>query len=300
MALTLDHLATLPKRDKDYSISSFVQEQQRFSKQYLYEGQRVVQSWNYSEPISPPAASPKNDPLLGFGTPVLRARLDLVSTRVSRPNGTGHNKTTRGQESSKENERPSGHGAKLPDTDKQKEGSQKKYFSKAGKKRSKEYHLRSNSDNESVQRQLTTFIRIISYLHSLILGRADRRQRKKTKRDIMDPESSGDSDNEAKPSDTCKNRKQTKRQSKLRQEFALMHGFSSTNVGKNRLTVSRETPFRFKPIDRYFSSILVFETLVFFRKVKLPGKPMSFNLENVKDKIQVNLLPVTMTSELTP
>ena len=56
----------------------------------------------------------------------------------------------------------------------------------------------------------------------------------------MNPESPEDSDNEDKPSATCKVSKQAKRQSKLRQEFALMHGFSSTNVGKNRLTVSQE------------------------------------------------------------
>ena len=59
----------------------------------------------------------------------------------------------------------------------------------------------------------------------------------------MNPEILGDSDNEDKPSPTCKVGKQAKRQSKSRREFALMHGFSSTNVGKNRLTVSQETPF---------------------------------------------------------
>ena len=59
----------------------------------------------------------------------------------------------------------------------------------------------------------------------------------------MNPEVPGNSDNEDKPSAICKVSKQTKRQLKSRQEFALMHGFSSTNVGKNRLTVSQETPF---------------------------------------------------------
>ena len=62
----------------------------------------------------------------------------------------------------------------------------------------------------------------------------------------MSPEVSGDSDNEDKPSPTCKVRKQAKHRSKLHQEFALMHGFSSTNVGKNRLTVSQKDTFRFQ------------------------------------------------------
>ena len=59
----------------------------------------------------------------------------------------------------------------------------------------------------------------------------------------MNSEVPGDSDNNDKPLATCKVSKQAKRQSRSRQEFALMHGFSSTNVGKNRLTVSQETPF---------------------------------------------------------
>jgi hypothetical protein len=88
----------------------------------------------------------------------------------------------------------------------------------------------------------------------------------------MNPVFSGESDNEEKTLTTSKVRTQSKRQSKLRQEFALMHGFSSTNVGKNRLTVSQETPFDFKLFNRYHSSNSAVEILVFFRKVKLPGK----------------------------
>ena len=63
---------------------------------------------------------------------------------------------------------------------------------------------------------------------------------------MLNPVFSGDSDN---ASTTRKIRKQAKSRSKLRQEFALMHGFSSTNVGKNRLTVSKEIPSGSKLID---------------------------------------------------
>ena len=242
-ALTLDHLATLPKINKDHFLSSFTREQQHFLQQYLHEGQRVARSWNVSEltPIVNSPASPKNDSQLGFGTPVLRARLDLVSTRKGYRNGSIK---AGGQECSKENERPSGHGEKLPDAVernlKSKAEWQKKDVSKVDKIRAKE---RSDSDNELFQRQLATHIYINFHSHSWTLGRADRRQRKKIKRDIMNPEVLKDSDNEDKPSATCKVSKQAKRQSKSRREFALMHGFTSTNVGKNRLTVSQETLF---------------------------------------------------------
>jgi len=109
----------------------------------------------------------------------------------------------------------------------------------------------------------------------------------------MNPEMFGDSDNQDNPSATCK---KVKRQSKLRQEFALIHGFSSTNVGKNRLTVSQK-PFGPKLNNRYdHSSTPVVETLAFFRKVKLPEKQMSFKLENIKDKNQVGSLRAMITS----
>lgn len=110
----------------------------------------------------------------------------------------------------------------------------------------------------------------------------------------MNPEFSGDNDNEDKP--TCKVRKQAKRQLRLRQEFALMHGFSSTNVGKNRLTVSQETSFGSKLVKLYHSSNTVVEMLAFFRKVKLLGKRKSLKLQNKEDKNQVNFLCITMTS----
>ena len=170
--LTSDHLATLPKRNKDHFVSSFAREQQHFFRQYLHEGQRVVQSWDDSAPMSSsiinPPASPTNDPQLGFETPVLRARLDLVSTRRNYLKGpiNAADQTAGRQEYSKENERPSGHSAKSPDTAKHdfksKAGWQKK---NVNKKRSKEHN---SSDNELAKRQSATHICLHYYSHSQI------------------------------------------------------------------------------------------------------------------------------------
>jgi hypothetical protein len=167
--LTLDHLATLPKRNKHQFISSYTREQQHFLQQYIYEGQRVARSWDHSEPTSPLIVNPpENDPQLGFGTPVLRARLDILSTREGNCNGfikAGRNRTAGGQECSKENERPSGHSEKLPKLPaavehdlNSKAELQKKNVSKSDKKRAKERSLRSDSDSELVQRQLVILI----------------------------------------------------------------------------------------------------------------------------------------------
>ncbi|KAF8812371.1 hypothetical protein BYT27DRAFT_6416480 [Phlegmacium glaucopus] len=163
--LTLGHLATLPNRNKDHFILTFAQQQQHFFQHYLFEGQRATRSWDpesMSPPITNPQASPKNDLHLGFGTPVLKARLDLISTRTGCPNGPIKTDLNKGQGSSKENERPSGHSANLPDAAKHdlklKTERQKKNFSGAHKKRSKEHNLLSDSDNELVERQLVALI----------------------------------------------------------------------------------------------------------------------------------------------
>ena len=159
-SLTLDHLATLPKRNKDHFLSSFTREQQLFFHEYLHEGQRVARSWDGSRPMSPPITNAPVDPQLGFGTPVLSARLDLASTRRKGSINAGRNQSAGRQESSKENEKPSGHSAKakLLDTAKNhlnpKAGRQKK--SRDDKKGSKDYSSRSDSDNELVERQLAT------------------------------------------------------------------------------------------------------------------------------------------------
>lgn len=174
-ALTLGHLATLPKRNKDHFISTFTQEQRLFLQQYLYEGQRVARSWDNSRQMSPPIinppASPKNDPefQVGFGTPVLRARLDLISTRIGRPDGpTGRdrNQIAGGQEGSNGNETQPGRHANILDAAKQdfklNSESQKKNAGRADKRRLKEHNLPSDSDIELVERQLASPVSSLS------------------------------------------------------------------------------------------------------------------------------------------
>lgn len=156
-------LATLPTRNKNHFLSSFIQQQQHFLQQYINEGQRVARSWDVSKSVSPPA-SPKNNPQLGFGTPVLRARLDLVSTRIDCPINKDHGQTGGGQECLKKNERQLAHNVKSQHDLKSKER-QKKNISRTDKKRSKENSLLSDSEHETVQRQLATPISAYFFIH---------------------------------------------------------------------------------------------------------------------------------------
>lgn len=74
------------------------------------------------------------------------------------------------------------------------------------------------------------------------IGLAERRERRRAKKAIVDPKpdslASSASDNE---SDSKRKRKETKAKKTKRLNIpaglALMHGFSATNIGKNRLTV---------------------------------------------------------------
>lgn len=75
------------------------------------------------------------------------------------------------------------------------------------------------------------------FIYSSYVGLTERRERKRAKRSIIQPkEVSVDEDKAENP--ICKKKTSKKdKQSKIPAAFALMHGFTATNVGKNRLTV---------------------------------------------------------------
>ena len=68
----------------------------------------------------------------------------------------------------------------------------------------------------------------------IYIGLAERRQRKNAKKSIMKPQVKHGNDK------TPERGPKKKNESKAQAGFALMHGFSATNVGKNRLTVCLE------------------------------------------------------------
>jgi hypothetical protein len=70
-------------------------------------------------------------------------------------------------------------------------------------------------------------------------GLTERRERKRAKRAIVDPKELEDDENENSSPLPEKKTKKAKK-SKIPAGLALMHGFTATNVGKNRLTVSSD------------------------------------------------------------
>lgn len=84
MAMNEKHLSSLPKLNKDQFVTSFIKAQRAFSKQYLLEGKAFLSLWQESGVVEatadPPSASiqPRKEDY-GFGTPVLRARVQDVA-----------------------------------------------------------------------------------------------------------------------------------------------------------------------------------------------------------------------------
>ncbi|KDR83819.1 hypothetical protein GALMADRAFT_677314 [Galerina marginata CBS 339.88] len=239
LSLTSDHLQALPKRHIDQFLLAYVQNQRQFLKTYASErktGPTLCDRLRTDDLASLVNLSTSQD-ILVFGTPILRAR---VSTPYDAVTTKSHDTAKLQETFSKEPENRDqaepprkSHSDKLPTvTSKQslKFAESRKSNSKSlkapatGKERSSQSNKRTrnvdenhNSDDEQADRRL-----------------ADRRKRKRARKDTMKPQVP----NQEEQSDDREQSKKSKNQSKnVQAGFALMHGFSATNVGKNRLTL---------------------------------------------------------------
>ena len=88
------------------------------------------------------------------------------------------------------------------------------------------------------------------------IGLSERRHRKRVKRDIMKPPTSPEKENseENPPKVSRKMGKGPTTRTKVQTQagFALMHGLSATNVGKNRLTVCLDSIFDWRKLNPSF------------------------------------------------
>ncbi|KAJ7744515.1 hypothetical protein DFH07DRAFT_834592 [Mycena maculata] len=202
--LTTERLPTIPKLDKTLFISSYLQGQKAHAKSYAEQGRTLASSWHlHTTPKKPVAVH-----TLGFTTPVLTAR---VPRQASESQEGAKNKSSR---------RP-------PLADKEAKETQPTLKSKdnpekrAQKPLSKKRGVESDPDEDQIARLL------------------ERRERKRIKRAIVQPKEPSESDT-ASSNGKNKPKKKTKAKGKkttVPSGFALMHGFSATNVGKNRLTL---------------------------------------------------------------
>ncbi|KAI9466722.1 hypothetical protein BJY52DRAFT_1233914 [Lactarius psammicola] len=226
--LSASNLKFLITPDEKIRVEEFVASQARYAKARVNEGRAVRASWVISTPEKEKMRLHRDQPSAGFETPVLKPR--AAQTHVeSRPRPTSP---------------PRPKASPLPKRDKKVKAmsvfvetvspkQQKRQNDKSAERRlrapkssRKRCHPRSDTDEEHVARL------------------ADRRERKREKREIINPR-------EAKPSTTTRKERKgnatsgptSKKRQKVPAAFALMHGFSSASVGKSRLTV--EPPLNF-------------------------------------------------------
>ncbi|KII94802.1 hypothetical protein PLICRDRAFT_25529 [Plicaturopsis crispa FD-325 SS-3] len=237
---------TFAKIDKTQSIKLFVKGQQVHATTHAKEGCSIRESWDQTTPKKPKNADDIQATSIGFGTPILKARVArpvhqasentdpdsraddkrcYASSKSPVKTGSIHHTEPKAKPKQinaiidKESKQSLVHG--IPTT---------KTKPKASPKRK----LPADSDGERDARM------------------AERRERKRTKRAIVKPvvleDSNEESDGEPtekSPTPKGKGRRTKDRSRKGNKEnkpkvpagFALMHGFSATNVGKNRLTL---------------------------------------------------------------
>ncbi|KAI0069057.1 hypothetical protein BV25DRAFT_1817992 [Artomyces pyxidatus] len=219
---------TLANPAKNDRIQSFLDSQTRFTKAHALEGRAVAASWAVNTQERPklyPATS-------GFDTPVLKPRVSQVDVEaILKPKPKSKHEPillkrpsvpTKATDS--QPERPPKAPRALQHTLLEEKPSQPKTSLKTTRPMKKRL-LKSDTDEE----------------HALRL--ADRRERKRAKRTVTKAQDPASSDSEpdgkeAKKKKRTKNAKSKKDSaSKVPAGLALMHGFSSTNVGKNRLTI---------------------------------------------------------------
>ncbi|KAI9448330.1 hypothetical protein H4582DRAFT_80991 [Lactarius indigo] len=226
--LSAFNLESLNASDERNRVEEFVASQARYAKARANEGRAVRASWGISTPEKEKMRLHRDQPSAGFETPVLQPR--AAKTQVEphpRPTSPPRPKTSR---SPKRDKKVMGMSvfveAVSPKRQKRQNDKSAERKLRAQKSSRKRCHPRSDTDEEHVARL------------------ADRRERKREKRVIMNPR-------EDEPSTTTRKERKdnatsgptNKKKQKIPAGFALMHGFSSASVGKSRLTV--EPPLNF-------------------------------------------------------
>jgi hypothetical protein len=248
MKLSFDSVTAIPSANKADSIRSYVKSQQHNASAYTAEGKIFQASWkdHLALPADAQCALPLEEES-GFRTPTLIPR--TLKTKS-----------------------PSEINLEIIPADSEKAGKKNRASKKVAHDSHKsmdEKHLdrrvtasndavpvtnrvRAESvDGEREYRTWTLFSLTSIVFHSLYIGLAQRRARKRAKRDIINPDRKSteqihsainDTDREvlSRPSKGNKDKKGKK--AKLPAGLALLHGFSASNIGQKRLTVSLLSP----------------------------------------------------------
>ncbi|TFK43607.1 hypothetical protein BDQ12DRAFT_675262 [Crucibulum laeve] len=220
-----DHLRTIPKLDKQSFISTYVQTQKAFAKEHSVEGHSFATLWTNDNKPKPTTILPHDVKAAGceeyrdygFNTPVLKPRKMQKSNTVL----TESKELKKAIRETKQTQNT----VDVTITD-----------AKSNKSRTRQSHLPPKSTQKlkpSQKRAIAPELDANGHIDRL----AERRERKRIKRDIIKPKEISYVADKIDPDDENKKRKGKKGKLNVALGFALMHGFSASNVGKKRLTM---------------------------------------------------------------
>ncbi|KAF5322428.1 hypothetical protein D9619_000428 [Psilocybe cf. subviscida] len=225
ISLTLAHVSAVPKRNNEQYITAYLKLISKSLKQWALDGAKESASWGAlaeETENNPPSKATRE----GFGSPILKARVPERNDRAHESPAVLQQ--TKGRKELGATTR-NNHATTIT-----KEGSSKPHATKVKEQNNPNHKdARSTAQKSKIQTKKRA---VTAHSDSEVEKRlSERRERKKLKRNIMSPEVS-DSESQIDPKKDKKVRKSTR---KTPTGFALMHGFSATNVGKNRLTLDR-------------------------------------------------------------
>jgi hypothetical protein len=239
VSLSASNLEFLNTPDVTNIVEEFVASQARYAKSRVNEGRETRASWDISTPEKEKMRLHRDQPSAGFETPVLKPR--AAQTQVEprpKPTSPPHQKAPQSPKRDKKVKAMSVFvEAVSPKRPKRQNNKSAEKQERAPKSSRKRCHPRSDTDEEH-RASMYTFATLNATILMDMTGLADRRERKREKREIMNPREA------TKPSTTTRKERKdnatsgpANKKQKIPAGFALMHGFSSANVGKSRLTV---------------------------------------------------------------
>ena len=238
------HLSNLPKLDKMQLVSTFIRDQSFHAQSYVLEGHAAVSFWDR---VASMGGEPQAQPD-AFGTPVLKPRVPtkIILEPVRRiPSGLKDYKNDLLGSPKALAEDRLNHPT-------QNENKRKRSGSSVAKRSVPKFNKQSRRPNnkpsfkipdtdidiidEQAWRTLMTWSRSLHFKR-FCLVRRERRERKRAKQAIINPSRSSDISNETVSDAKATRNKNNHSRANMPAGFALMHGFTATNVGASRLTV---------------------------------------------------------------
>ena len=261
--LSASNLELLASPHERTRVQEFVASQTRYTKAQANEGRAMRASWDISTPEKEKMRL--HLPSAVFETPVLRPRAAQIPAEpIPEPNVSPSspprlkspaNKPTTTRRQSPDLAKKAKAASAVRDVvspKRQKGSGEKSTAKKSGTSNPtcKERRARSDTDEEHLA-STGLFFPVIygAPRFTDAIGLTERREGKRARQDIMNPREDragtrGEKEN--KKDRNTKGEPNEKKKRRITAGLALMHGFSSTNVGKGRLTVRQTYPrFRF-------------------------------------------------------